>query len=185
MSELTWVDESRVDRLKELYALGYSCNWIAAELGNGISRNAVIGKVHRLKLGLRGAGRHSSNEKRTGEPRALPRTRAAKADTSGSAPFRPRVVISPAVEHELRCVEIVPRNLSLLDLEPNDCRYPYGHCGQGEGIVFCGHPKIAGGSSYCPAHFVLTRQEPRTRLALHPRLPINMADGITGRSVFA
>jgi GcrA cell cycle regulator len=56
----------------------------------------------------------------------------------------------------LRRVAIEPRGLSLLELEAGDCRYPYGGDAEGEAISFCGHPKRKG-SSYCAAHFHLTR----------------------------
>jgi GcrA cell cycle regulator len=57
---------------------------------------------------------------------------------------------------KLRCVEIDPRHLSLMDLEPGDCRYPYGGDEEGEAITFCGRPQRRG-TSYCAAHFHLTR----------------------------
>ena len=57
---------------------------------------------------------------------------------------------------KLRCVGIKPRLLSLVDLERGDCRYPYGGDREGEAIAFCGHPTREG-SSYCTAHFHLTR----------------------------
>ena len=44
----------------------------------------------------------------------------------------------------LRCVEIEPRHLSLIDLERGDCRYPYGGDEEGEAITFCGHPRATG-----------------------------------------
>ncbi len=44
-----WTDEL-VERLRKLWANGYSCSQIAADLGGGITRNAIIGKVHRLSL---------------------------------------------------------------------------------------------------------------------------------------
>jgi GcrA cell cycle regulator len=56
----------------------------------------------------------------------------------------------------LRCADVDPRHLSLLDLEVSDCRYPYGGDEDGEAITFCGHPRRQG-SSYCTAHFHLTR----------------------------
>jgi GcrA cell cycle regulator len=46
--------------------------------------------------------------------------------------------------------------ISLIELGPNDCRYPYGGEKDGEAITFCGHPKVPG-SSYCVPHFHLTR----------------------------
>jgi len=45
---LNWTDE-RVEKLKRLWSEGLSASQIAAQLG-GVSRNAVIGKVHRLSL---------------------------------------------------------------------------------------------------------------------------------------
>jgi GcrA cell cycle regulator len=56
----------------------------------------------------------------------------------------------------LRCVDVEPRHLSLLELAVGDCRYPYGGDAEGEAITFCGHPKRED-SSYCPAHFHLTQ----------------------------
>ena len=47
---------------------------------------------------------------------------------------------------KLRCVEIDPRHLSLMDLEPGDCRYPYGGDEEGEAITFCGQPQRRGTS---------------------------------------
>jgi GcrA cell cycle regulator len=57
---------------------------------------------------------------------------------------------------QLRCVAITPRHLALIDMEADDCRYPYGGDAEGEPITFCGHPRREG-SSYCTQHFHLTR----------------------------
>jgi GcrA cell cycle regulator len=57
---------------------------------------------------------------------------------------------------KLRCVEIEPRHLSLVELEKGDCRYPYGGDEEGEAITFCGQPRRPG-SSYCTSHFHLSR----------------------------
>jgi len=54
----TWTDE-RVEQLKKLWADGLSASQIAGELG-GITRNAVIGKVHRLGLSGRAKAPSSS-----------------------------------------------------------------------------------------------------------------------------
>jgi GcrA cell cycle regulator len=70
--------------------------------------------------------------------------------------MRPRPVFGVTEADKLRCVEINPRHLSLLDLERGDCRYPYGGEEDGEAITFCGHPRRLG-SSYCTPHFHLTR----------------------------
>ena len=69
----------------------------------------------------------------------------------------PRIpVFDPAEMPKLRCVEIVPRHLALVDLEPGDCRYPYGGDEEGEAITFCGHARHPG-SSYCVSHFHVTQ----------------------------
>ena len=66
MTVLTWSDE-RVEQLKKLWESGLSASQIAAELGN-VTRNAVIGKVHRL--GLSGRAKAPST--------AAPRPRKAR-----------------------------------------------------------------------------------------------------------
>ena len=72
------------------------------------------------------------------------------------AEFWPKPPVSErAAALKLRCVGVVPRHLALVDLEPDDCRYPYGGDSEGEPITFCGHPRRAG-SSYCVSHFHLT-----------------------------
>ena len=75
---MSWTDE-RVETLKKLWADGLSASQIAAELG-GITRNAVIGKVHRL--GLSGRAKSPSS--------AAPRPRKARAHSPHVARRAPR-----------------------------------------------------------------------------------------------
>ena len=56
-----WTDE-KIEELKKLYEQGYSCNMIALKMECGFTRNAIIGKIHRLGFGLRGAGKHQPIE---------------------------------------------------------------------------------------------------------------------------
>ena len=69
MTVLTWSDD-RVEQLKKLWEAGLSASQIAAELGN-VTRNAVIGKVHRL--GLPAAPRAPPRQRR-GRARRVPRS---------------------------------------------------------------------------------------------------------------
>ncbi len=62
MAVLTW-SHNRVEQLKKLWEAGLSASQIAAELGN-VSRNAVIGKVHRLGLSGRGKSLSSAAPRR-------------------------------------------------------------------------------------------------------------------------
>src|SRR5829696_510993 len=72
----TWTEE-RVELLKKLWSDGLSASQIAAEIG-GVTRNAVIGKVHRL--GLSGRGKAKA---------APPRTRKATRAPSAPSPIAP------------------------------------------------------------------------------------------------
>jgi GcrA cell cycle regulator len=56
---------------------------------------------------------------------------------------------------KLRYAEVEPRHLSLMQLAPGDCRYPYGGDEEGEAVTFCGL-KRRRGSSYCSPHFHLS-----------------------------
>jgi len=70
--ESTWTEE-RVTRLRELWAQGKTASEIAMALGGAVSRNAVIGKVHRLKL----SGRPSPIKHRPLDSTPMPATGSA------------------------------------------------------------------------------------------------------------
>ncbi len=63
MGKTTWSDE-RVEQLKELWASGKTAAEIAKELGDGLTRNAIIGKAHRLGL----SGRITPVQKKVDKP---------------------------------------------------------------------------------------------------------------------
>ena len=87
---MTWTDE-RVETLKKLWADGLSASQIAAELG-GITRNAVIGKVHRL--GLSGRAKSPSS--------AAPRPRKTRAHPHMLRVSRPAMRGNTALAHAYR-----------------------------------------------------------------------------------
>ena len=78
---MTWTDE-RVEQLKKLWSDGLSASQIAAELG-GITRNAVIGKVHRLGLSGRTKA-PSSSAPRQRKPRATHMLRVSRPAVRGN-----------------------------------------------------------------------------------------------------
>jgi GcrA cell cycle regulator len=88
---MSWTDE-RVETLKRMWAEGQSASQIAKELG-GVTRNAVIGKVHRLGLSNRAPGGRDEDEgEATAAPAAAPRAEAAprpEAPRAEPAPARP------------------------------------------------------------------------------------------------
>jgi GcrA cell cycle regulator len=155
MQSTDWPREHS-DALREYFGRGMSFSQIAgainARFNTAYSRSAVLGRATRI--GLAGAGRA---DQRTTSPSEADQTGVHKQRERHAAMLmRPRPVFEPAKPLKLRCVEIVPRHVSLLDLEPDDCRYPYGGDEDGVSITFCAHPRQPD-SSYCTAHFDLAR----------------------------
>ncbi|MCY0149761.1 GcrA family cell cycle regulator [Hoeflea sp. G2-23] len=165
---MNWTDE-RVERLKKLWADGLSASQIAAQLG-GVSRNAVIGKVHRLNLPGRAksGGQASVRTKRTtAAPRApayAGRTAAQATRTvsrsSGGAALQQQVDAVAVEEIDTRPTEdvVVPisRRLTLVELSERTCKWPIGDPLQ-EGFHFCGNDS-GEASPYCGYHAKLAFQ---------------------------
>jgi GcrA cell cycle regulator len=141
------------DALRKLLASSLSYSEIAAALNaisqTAYSRSAVIGRAKRMGL----AGTRSESR-----PKPSPEARPPSLHREHhGAKLRWRVpILEPVEPVKLRCADIDPRHLSLTDLQTSDCRYPYGGDEEGEPITFCGHPRHEN-SSYCAAHFKLTR----------------------------
>src|SRR5437868_4396578 len=83
MESMGWTDE-RVELLKKLWLEGLSASQIAGVLGEGVTRNAVIGKVHRLKLSGR-AKPASSTPRARPAPRPSVRRVPSPSSSSGSS----------------------------------------------------------------------------------------------------
>lgn len=136
----TWTN-AHDEALIAMLAIGLSRAEIASKLNERFdtvfTRCAVGGRAHRLKL--------ATPSKPKPEPKK--RVRPVRHHEFRPPPPRPREVIV------MQCEEIVPRNLTLLELEPEDCRFPIGH----GPFVFCGLPKLDGGP-YCINHAHLCRQ---------------------------
>jgi GcrA cell cycle regulator len=126
--------EDRVRRLQRLWAEGCSASEVARQLG--VTRNAVIGKVHRL--GLSADGRHAAARPRA--PNRPPRPRRAPRSPPPPSPGAPA---TPAVEV---LAGLVPR---LEDLAPAACHWPIGNP-RSDGFAFCGRRAVRG--PYCEAH---------------------------------
>lgn len=148
-----WSDQAICDRVKELWS-DHSASEIRdalkVEFGIEVSRNAVVGRLHRAKLTLEQKTKihplTSSNY--------APRVRSAnKPKPERSTPMRQRIRHASPEVKAMRCEEIAPLNIDLLDLKHGECRFPYG-----DGpFVFCGHPAL-NGSPYCQPHQALTRK---------------------------
>ena len=162
---MTWTDE-RVEILKRRWAEGLSASQIAAELG-GITRNAVIGKVHRL--GLSGRAKSPSS--------AAPRPRKPRAHSQMLRVSRPTVRGNTALAHayeydaepEPELIDnIIPlgQRRSLLELTEETCRWPIGDPGSAD-FFFCGGQTLTS-LPYCAYHSRVAYQPPNTRRDRRP-----------------
>ena len=139
---MSWTDE-RVSLLKKLWGEGRTAAEIAKELGEGVTRNAVIGKAHRLKL----SGRVSPIQQ---NKKPVAKTTERKSEKVTKAIH---VVKSPAVPSEPAPKPLSREDqdlFSLMDLQPRMCRWPVGDP-QDETFGFCGSDCIMG-LPYCSEH---------------------------------
>jgi GcrA cell cycle regulator len=183
-----WTDE-RVELLKKLWMEGLSASQIAAELGDGVTRNAVIGKVHRLGLSNRGGpvpeegGRPVEPVPAAAKPApavAAPPPEpapAAPAEETLPAPARrtppvirdatqPRAPGAPTPEEEaaratLAEIEKFARRISLLELTERTCKWPIGDPTD-EDFAFCGLACVPG-KPYCQHHVSVAFQPMSSR----------------------
>ena len=151
---MAWTDE-RVETLKKLWAEGLSAAQIANKIG-GVTRNAVIGKVHRLGL----SGRATPAKPQRGCAPA-----AVEKDT---------VVPEKAPREEVKSVIPEPDFTAPLVLDTGDtatvstignnmCKWPIGDPARDD-FHFCGQPTLAG-KSYCAYHARMAFQPPQRREA--------------------
>ncbi len=145
VGESTW-PVADTDRLRELWAEGKSASVIGGELGR--SKNAVIGKVHRLRLPTRVGGKACVRKKpgpKAYNPGAFRKSRAKPPELHAARqprPPRPQEVPPPEA-----------RMVSLLELQPGDCKWPIGDPVQ-TGFGFCGAKRFAS-FCYCQHHVAL------------------------------
>ncbi len=163
---MAWNDE-RVELLKKLWAEGLSASQIAARLG-GVTRNAVIGKVHRLGL----SGRATTSRMKSLRPR--PRANALTA-TNAKRPMKPRFgSVGNSTVRALQQIEAEPyvspveelvipmaERKSIQSLTECSCRWPIGDP-QLADFHFCGKDKVMG-LPYCEFHARRAFQPPQPR----------------------
>ncbi|MDX3971511.1 MAG: GcrA family cell cycle regulator [Bradyrhizobium sp.] len=146
------------DALRDYFLKGMSYaeigRQINARFGTAYTRSAVVGRARRLGLVVpEWMTSPSIAPSSPGEACLISPRRSALPNLS----LPPKSAMKPAARVKLRCVGVQPRLIQLVELEPADCRYPYGGDKDGEDITFCGHP-CQPGSSYCAPHARLTRR---------------------------
>jgi GcrA cell cycle regulator len=156
---MAWTDE-RVETLKKLWGEGLSASQIAGRLGS-VTRNAVIGKVHRLGL----SGRATTSRMKSHRPRArMASKRLAKTrfSATGNPAFRalytePEAYV-PAVEEMI--IPLAERK-TIQTLVECSCRWPIGDPQMAD-FHFCGKDKVPG-LPYCEFHARRAFQPPQAR----------------------
>ena len=166
---MSWTDE-RVELLKKLWTDGLSASQIAGQLGQ-VTRNAVIGKVHRL--GLSGRMKSSSSIARTAKPRLRTPMRPTMQHTSfGSNALKAEAQVERGLVQLLEPAVIMPfpapvgENITLMQLSEKTCRWPLGDPSTTD-FRFCGS-ETAAGTSYCQYHSVLAFQPAGRRKSKAP-----------------
>ena len=143
---MSWTDE-KVEKLKELWTKGHTASQIAAALGD-TTRNAVIGKAHRLDLEARAPSKHSG----ASVSRENKQIRRGPAPTSRKAKFQ-SILLDKNFEPE--------NPKSLEELTDTTCKWPIGHPNE-EKFYFCGR-KPEGEFPYCKLHVLYAFQPKGTK----------------------
>jgi GcrA cell cycle regulator len=154
-SNSPWTAE-RIEQLRHCVVTGLTCSEIAAEIG--VSRNAVIGKIHRLGLSTgRPAGAPAQScPPRAGRPRAPSQRRLLQLACLQTPNGGDLIVLgAAAVESAHPC--------SLTELAERKCRWPLGDPISAD-FAYCGNEAIAG-FTYCVGHARMADRSPARRSA--------------------
>lgn len=139
----TWT-EDQVQQLTKMWNAGRSAGEIAKAFGGGVTRNAVISKVHRLKLAPRGPV-----VRRVARPHGnlnQPKVQAIVANAAARQMFK-----AMPIDDETDVGVDVSKRVGLLDLTNHTCRWPVG-ADTGSKQMFCGCYASVEAGPYCSVH---------------------------------
>ena len=139
---MSW-NEEKISKLKELWGKGNTASQIAEIIG-GLSRNAVIGKAHRLNLSAKIKTRTATSNKNFENSQS---NRENKSNRGRKSKFK-SLIIEKDFEPEN------PKQLEQLD--ENTCKWPVGHPDQ-KSFYFCGRSSLKD-FSYCKLHLLYAYQ---------------------------
>ena len=156
----TWTEE-RLELLKKLWGEGLSASQIAAELGDGMTRNAVLGKSHRLGLVRNSSGKISTpRPNKVSRPSVVPST-AKPARGDGPTPVTNSVIQPPSEQPQappLSAEATLPQGegVTIMELREGTCRWPLGDPTTPQ-FRYCGGHAITG-LPYCSHHAQIAYQ---------------------------
>ena len=140
---MSW-NEEKVNKLKDLWGKGKTASQIAEIIG-GISRNAVIGKAHRLNLSAKIKTRNTSSSNQSFD-------NTSKENNSTQRQARKSKFKSLLIEKDFE-----PENPKKLEeLDEGSCKWPVGHPEE-ESFYFCGRSSLKD-FSYCKLHLLYAYQ---------------------------
>ena len=154
---MSWTDE-KVELLRQLWLDGKSASQISAELGLGITRNAVIGKVHRLGLSGRAKSPSAAAPRIRQRPSAATRAPISGRTSSGGQMVQGNTALAIALDTAVETKPIyhedvvVPMSLrvTIVDLKEAMCRWPLGDPSTAD-FRYCGIASTSSGP-YCTHH---------------------------------
>ncbi len=166
---MSWTEE-RVELLRKLWDSGLSASRIAAELAGGVTRNAVIGKVHRL--GLSGRVKPQASNAARARPklpgqvarpqmpqRAMPMP--MRGNTALALQTRP-MPVPQARDATGNNVVPMAENVTIMELRESMCRWPVGDPASAE-FRYCGGRAPIGDGPYCSYHSRMAYQPMQDR----------------------
>jgi GcrA cell cycle regulator len=175
---MAWTDE-RIAKLKHGWESGMTATQIAELLGEGVTRNAVIGKAHRLGLESRPSPVKASEAATAGAsatsaPAPRPATQpapsvVATAPAPTAAPPAPVHAPAPPAARPVKAKSGKQGRTTLLDLNEKVCKWPIGHPGDAD-FHFCGKASQAG-FPYCTEHCLVAYQAQVARKDRPRQLP--------------
>ena len=148
---MSW-DDKKIDILKNEWGKGKTASQIA-ELIGGVSRNAVIGKAHRLNLSSKIKTRSSSYNYSSKDQK---NQKKSNLNNNKRLKFR-SLVLDKNFE--------AAKNISLEELNENTCKYMEGHPDE-KHSTFCGR-KTVEKFSYCPLHLMIVYQPKGKKEEVH------------------